>query len=68
LRQSQNGTWSEAFGPGDIDYERLADYFKTQGRHPHLVMEQAVENGSPHTMTGVEAHKQSLAYAKKIFG
>jgi len=24
LRQSQNGVWTEAFGPGDIDYPRLA--------------------------------------------
>ena len=67
LRQSQNGVWTEAFGPGDIDYERLATMLRSKRKRPHLVLEQAVENGTPETMDAVEAHRQSLAYAEKIF-
>jgi inosose dehydratase len=67
LRQSKEGIWTEAFGPGDIDYERLADLLKAKGQQPHLVLEQAVEKGTPHTMNGVQAHQQGLAYVKQVF-
>lgn len=68
LRQSQDGVWAEVFGPGDIDYTRVADYFKKQNKLPHLVLEQAVEKGTPQTLTPLEAHKQSVQYVKKLFG
>lgn len=67
LRQSQNGIWTEAFGPGDIDYERLAKELKALGVRPHLVLEQAVEPGSPHTMTAREAHQKGRDYALQVF-
>ncbi len=67
LRQSHDGVWSEAFEPGDIDYERLAQYLLEIVNNPHLVMEQAVEKGTSHTIGPVEAHKQSVKYARKIF-
>lgn len=67
LRQSQNGVWTEAFGPGDLDYEKLAEVLLSRNIRPHLVMEQAVEEGSPHTLNAVEAHRTSLAYAREIF-
>ena len=57
LRQSQNDIWTEAFGPGDIDYERLAGHLLKIGIKPLLVLEQAVENGSPNTMKAVEAFR-----------
>lgn len=68
LRQSKNGVWSEVFTDGDIDYRKVASELKAQGIHPHLVLEQSVEKGTPNTMNGVEAHRQGLAYTKKIFG
>jgi inosose dehydratase len=67
LRQSQNGVWTEAFGPGDIDYPRLADYLLKIGIKPLLVLEQAVEAASPKTMNAVEAFKKSTEYTRRIF-
>jgi len=67
LRQSQNGVWTEAFGPGDIDYQRLADSLLQLGVKPLLVLEQAVEAGSPNTMNAVEAFKKSTQYTREVF-
>jgi inosose dehydratase len=67
LRQSQNGVWTEAFGPGDIDYQRLADYLLQIGVKPLLVLEQAVEAGSPKTMNAVEAFQKSTEYTRRVF-
>jgi len=60
LRQSQGGIWTEAFSmTGDINYERMFENLEQKKLTPHLVLEQAVEGASPHTMTAVEAHEQS---------
>jgi len=67
LRQSKNGIWSETLGPGDIDYEALASAVIQKGVKPHLVLEIAVENGTPKTLSPVEAHKQSVEYARRVF-
>lgn len=67
LRQSQNGVWSETFGEGDIDYGRLADTLKEKGLNPHIVLEQAIEKGTPHTMGSVEAMNESLKNVKTVF-
>jgi hypothetical protein len=37
------------------------------GIKPHIVLEQAVETGSPKTMSTVEAFKQSSKYTRRIF-
>lgn len=67
LRQSKDGIWTEAFGPGDIDYEHLVALLSAHDKNPHLVLEQAVEKGSPHTMDAVRAHRLGRAYVKEIF-
>lgn len=67
LRQSANGVWTEAFGPGDIDYPALWKALQAAGVKPHLVLEQAVEGGTPKTMSAAEAHKKGCAYARQIF-
>lgn len=67
LRQSEKGIWTEAFGEGDIDYQQLAAMLKEKDQHPHLVLEQAIEEGSPNTLTAVEAHRIGLAYIQEIF-
>jgi len=67
LRQSTDGVWSEVFGPGDIDYERVAYAVLEAGARPHLVLEQAVEDGTPHTMAAVEANQRSMAYLAEVF-
>jgi len=67
LRQSNNGIWSETFGKGDIDYHKFAKTISAMNLHPHLVIEQAVENGSPDTIDMVRAHQISLANVREIF-
>jgi len=67
LRQSVNGTWSETFRDGDIDYVKFAAELAKQKVSPHLVIEQCVEDKSPNTMNAVEAHKIDLAEVRRIF-
>jgi inosose dehydratase len=68
LRQSAGGVWTEVFtGAGDIDYARLASWLHTHSLKPHLVLEQAVEKGSPHTMDAVKAHQQSVENTRVVF-
>jgi inosose dehydratase len=67
LRQSKDGVWTETFGEGDLDYPALAKQIKSFGLKPHLVMEIAVEQGTPKTMDPVEAHRRSGEYARKVF-
>jgi inosose dehydratase len=67
LRQSSNGVWTEAFGPGDIDYPRLALRLRQLAPKARLVLEQAVETGTPNTLDAVTAHKQGLAYTHEVF-
>ena len=67
LRQSKDNIWTETFGEGDIDYPALAKHLLDIGVRPHLVLEQAVEAGSPKTVDPVEAFRQSCQYARQIF-
>lgn len=68
LRQSRNNVWSEVFDEGDIDYPRLAAWLKAKRMRPHLVLEQAVEAGTPHTMNIGNAFQMSAQYARRVFG
>ncbi len=67
LRQSVNQVWTEAFGDGDIDYRAVAKRLLTIGVRPHLVLEQALEQGSTRTLDPVEAHRRSCEYAREVF-
>jgi len=67
LRQSDNGIWSETFAPGDINYKKLAEYLESKNIYPYLVVEQAVEKGTPHQMNAIEAIGKSKDYVQKIF-
>ena len=67
LRQSIDNTWSETFGVGDIDYPALAEHLLSIKVKPHLVLEQAVENGTPKTISTVEAFRRSSKYARTVF-
>jgi inosose dehydratase len=66
VRQSQGGAWTEALGDGDVDYARLARALADARLSPHVVLEQAVEKGSPNTMGVVEAQRRSVDYARKV--
>jgi len=67
LRQSIDNVWSETFGDGDIDNVRLAAGLKMLPRMPHIVLEQAPENGTPKTMSPAEVLRQSAEYVRKMF-
>jgi len=67
LRQSKDGIWTEVFGDGDIDYPALAKRLAALGAKPHLVLEQAVEKGSPNTMNALEAHRRGQEHARSVF-
>ncbi len=66
LRQERNGAWSETFGEGEIDYESVIKILDKETAEPHLVLEQAVEKGTPHTMDPVEVHRHSAEYARRL--
>jgi len=65
VRQSVGGVWSESLQDGDIDYLWLAEVFAAQ--EPRVVLEQAVEEASPKTLNALEAHRESAAYARRVF-
>jgi len=67
LRQSKDNVWTETFSEGDIDYPAIARHLLEINVRPHLVLEQAVEAGSPQTMSTVEAFQESSQYARRIF-
>lgn len=67
LRQSKDNIWTETFTDGDIDYPALAKYLLDIGVKPHIVLEQAVESGSPKTMTTIDAFIKSSQYARRVF-
>ncbi|MBC8876963.1 MAG: sugar phosphate isomerase/epimerase [Planctomycetes bacterium] len=67
LRQSKDGVWTECLTDGDIDHVKVADGLKAQGVKPLIVLEQAVEKGTPNTMDAVESHRRSRTYVEKVF-
>ncbi len=67
LRQSKDGIWTETFTDGDIDHVKVAGILKAQGVKPLLVLEQAVEKGTPDTMDALESHRRSRTYVEKVF-
>ncbi len=49
------------------DYAALARHLLDIGVKPHIVLEQAVEAGSPKTMITVEALRKNVQYARRVF-
>lgn len=67
LRQSKEGVWTEYLTDGDIDYRKVARGLRALGVEPLLVLEQAVEQGTPDTMDAVQSHRLSRAYVEEVF-
>ncbi|UCD28392.1 MAG: sugar phosphate isomerase/epimerase [Planctomycetota bacterium] len=67
LRNSKNGVWGEAFGPGDIDYVPIAQYLKDSKYRGWLILEPAYEKKTKVTRSLVDNIKQGLAYLKSVF-
>ena len=67
IRQSSHNVWTEVMEDGDIDYRAVVSALAALGLKPQLVLEQAAEEGTPHTLTPLEAHRRSVAYAREVF-
>jgi inosose dehydratase len=67
VRQSRNHIWTETVDDGDIDYPRLTTMLAAKKLRPHVVLEQAVEAQSPHTMNALTAHRHSVTYSRRVF-
>jgi inosose dehydratase len=67
LRNSRKNVWSEEFGDGDLDYGRVARILKEAKFCGPLIVELAIERGTPQTRPLVESQKISRAYLKEVF-
>lgn len=68
LRNSRQGIWMEDFGPGDIDYEKVADYLRGISFKGYLVVELAYEKGTQINRSLDEDLRLSRLYTEKVFG
>jgi len=68
LRNSRQGIWMEDFGPGDIDYQKIADYLRGISFNGYLVVELAYEKGTQVTRSLDEDLRLSRLYTEKVFG
>ncbi|MBI3911200.1 MAG: sugar phosphate isomerase/epimerase [Armatimonadetes bacterium] len=68
LRNSRGGVWSEELGDGDVDYRRVAAILREQGFRGPLVVELAIETGTPQTRPLAESLRLSRAYVQEVFG
>ncbi|HTE18144.1 MAG TPA: sugar phosphate isomerase/epimerase family protein [Armatimonadota bacterium] len=68
LRNSRNNVWSEELGEGDLDHRRIARILKEKKFSGPLIVELAIEQGTPQTRPLVESQKISRAYLKQVFG
>ena len=67
LRNSKQGVWTEDFGPGDIDYQKVADYLRGISFKGYLVVELAYEKDTQIIRSLDEDLRLSRQYAEKIF-
>lgn len=67
IRQSKNQIWTETFGAGDIDYTEVVRVLNEMNLRPMLVLEQAAEEGTPLTMSALDAHRRSQVAVRQIF-
>jgi inosose dehydratase len=68
LRNSKQGVWMEDFGPGDIDYQQVADYLRGISFKGYLIVELAYEKDTQITRSLDEDLRLSRLYTDKIFG
>jgi len=68
LRNSRNKVWSEELGDGDLDHRRIARILKEQKFAGPLIVELAIEPGTPQTRPLVESQRISRNYLREVFG
>jgi inosose dehydratase len=67
LRQSRNGVWLEELDTGDIDYSTVAAYAKEHKLPRRFSVEIALEEGTKITRSGIENHRRSREFVRKVF-
>ncbi len=68
LRNSQDGVWSEDFGPGDIDHSKVAAQLAAAKYRGLYTVELAYEAKTQKTRTLEQDLARSRAYVKEVFG
>jgi inosose dehydratase len=68
LRNSENGVWSETLGDGDLDYRAIAAKLAALRFDGPLIVELALEAGTPQTRPLVESMRLSREYVRDVFG
>ncbi len=66
LRQSKNGTWTEVFDAGDLDYKNIIAKIERKNITPLFILEQAAEEGTPQTLSAKDAIQKSHTSAVKL--
>jgi inosose dehydratase len=68
LRNSVAGVWSETLGDGDLDHRAIAAKLAAARFDGPLIVELAIEEGTPQTRSLVENMRISRAYLREVFG
>ncbi|MBP8954081.1 MAG: sugar phosphate isomerase/epimerase [Armatimonadetes bacterium] len=66
LRQSRDGIWTEAFEDGDLDYRPLIHQLVQRDFSGPVLLELALEDGTPQTRTAAENHRLSFEYLRSL--
>ncbi len=67
LRNGKDGVWLETLGPGDVDYEAIAEFLREIHFTGWLSLELAIEGGTKVTHGIVENHRLGREYIEKVF-
>ncbi len=67
LRSSRGGVWMQTFGPGDVDYDAIAEHLKQNGYDGWLILELAYERKTKVTRPVKENVREGLVYMKSVF-
>ena len=68
LRQSREGVWTQTLCEGDIDYQPLVAALHNLNFDGPLIMEQAIEQGTPTDLPPVERERISRDWVRSVFG
>lgn len=68
VRQSNGGIWAEDFCEGDLDYRPIIGALLSAGFGGPVLIELAIEEGTPETRDAAENHRRSAAYLMALMG
>ena len=66
LRQSRDKIWWEDLDAGDIDYSWVAKFAKEHGLPRNYTVELALEGGTKITRSGIENHRRSIEFVRRV--